>query len=387
MKVMIIATEVRVIEQIDEKLSGYNELEIIGGYLDYTEASNQIKYQNPDVIFLDIDAVNVDGMKFAERILTSEPSIKFVLLASDEDRAVEAFELNALDFITKPILEERLLITINRLLRVEKNKARESLMVCCFRTLHFISTNSSKIMEPKWRTIAAKEIFMYLLHYRGKEIRKDTLIDQLWPDADMKTAYSQLYTTVYTIRKTLEKVEYPITIESTKHTYKLSLNNVKVDVDVWETAINNLPPLSDQTLAEYKEVIGMYKGAYFESEQLLWTDPEKQRLRVVWLGVLQKLSNYLIEKDEPFETILLHLQAIKIDSLYEESYFVLMRLYHEIGDRNSVKMYYDRLKAVLDEELGIEPNQDVQDWYNSWATSQQPLTSSPQEKKKHIYLT
>lgn len=90
----------------------------------------------------------------------------------------------------------------------------------------------------------------------------------------------------------------------------------------------------------------------------------------MWLRTLKTISDYLIRNREVFEAILLHLKAIDIDPLHEASYFMLMKLYNEIGDRSLVRKYYVRLKMLLANELGVEPDETVQSWFRNWEKGQ-----------------
>src|SRR5699024_4850965 len=243
-------------------------------------------------------------------------------------------------------------------------------LVCCFRTLHFYDENTSEKIHVKWRTIVAKEIFLYLLHHRGKSIRKDVIIDEFWPEVESKVAFSQLYTTIYTIRKTLEDIECAIIIESSEHNYKLNMNGVSIDTEKWEKNLKKLSPITKKNYSNYIKVFNVYKGAYLELDQFFWAESEQQRLRIIWLRTLKTISDYLIGNREVFEAILLHLQAIDIDPLHEDSYFMLMKLYSEIGDRSLVRKYYIRLKMLLANEFGVEPDETVQNWFTNWEKGQ-----------------
>jgi DNA-binding NtrC family response regulator len=79
------------------------------------EAFFQIKEHSPDVILLDIILPGLDGLKVLERIKQNDPSITVVMVTATTTvkTALEAKELGAYDFVTKPfdVDELRLIIT------------------------------------------------------------------------------------------------------------------------------------------------------------------------------------------------------------------------------------------------------------------------------------
>jgi DNA-binding LytR/AlgR family response regulator len=81
---------------------------------DATEALRVLRDGTTDVVFLDIRMPGLDGLELARvlRRFTRPPSIVFV--TAHDDRAVDAFELGAVDYLLKPLREERLAESLRR---------------------------------------------------------------------------------------------------------------------------------------------------------------------------------------------------------------------------------------------------------------------------------
>ncbi len=76
--------------------------------------------KNPvDLVLLDIDMPSISGVYLAEQLLQVYPNIQVCFITAYNEYAIEAFELNAIDYILKPYSKERLLETIHRV-RVNK---------------------------------------------------------------------------------------------------------------------------------------------------------------------------------------------------------------------------------------------------------------------------
>ncbi|MEZ8786250.1 LytR/AlgR family response regulator transcription factor [Vibrio splendidus] len=90
------------------------ELEIVGKAQNGLEAMQSIQQLKPDVAFLDIRMPELDGISLAKQLnkLDSPPLIVFI--TAYDEYAVKAFEHNAMDYLLKPINEERLVATCQK---------------------------------------------------------------------------------------------------------------------------------------------------------------------------------------------------------------------------------------------------------------------------------
>jgi DNA-binding LytR/AlgR family response regulator len=90
----------------------FSNISIIGVFADALKALEEIHLHQPDIIFLDIDMPNLNGLELRRR-LHEIPACVFI--TSYPDYALDAFEVEALDFIVKPIRTERFAQTISRI--------------------------------------------------------------------------------------------------------------------------------------------------------------------------------------------------------------------------------------------------------------------------------
>ncbi|MGF1880572.1 LytR/AlgR family response regulator transcription factor [Vibrio splendidus] len=90
------------------------ELEIVSKAQNGLEAMQSIQQLKPDVAFLDIRMPELDGISLAKQLnkLDSPPLIVFI--TAYDEYAVKAFEHNAMDYLLKPMNEERLLATCQK---------------------------------------------------------------------------------------------------------------------------------------------------------------------------------------------------------------------------------------------------------------------------------
>lgn len=120
-KTIIIDDERLAREEVKRALKKYPEFIIVGEANNVDTALTLIDKEQPDIIFLDIHMPEKSGFDLLEE-LTTVPEVVFT--TAYDQYAVKAFELNALDYLVKPLREERFAKTIEKV-KVELSKKEE----------------------------------------------------------------------------------------------------------------------------------------------------------------------------------------------------------------------------------------------------------------------
>ncbi|PSL31583.1 LytR/AlgR family response regulator transcription factor [Dyadobacter jiangsuensis] len=109
---------------ISELTRDFPFLQNCGTYTNVLEAYEASKYIIPDVVFLDIEMPQINGLDLFRKLRSIVPIAVFI--TSHPEFALEGFELSALDYILKPLTEERLAVAVRRIreFREMMNKAR-----------------------------------------------------------------------------------------------------------------------------------------------------------------------------------------------------------------------------------------------------------------------
>ncbi|HUO91912.1 MAG TPA: LytTR family DNA-binding domain-containing protein [Rhizomicrobium sp.] len=98
-------------ERVRLYLADEPDIEIVGEAGNGADALRLIAGTAPDILFLDVGLPDMDGFEIARR-LEAQPII--IYLTANEDRALDAFEVSALDYLTKPFDRERFRQSLNR---------------------------------------------------------------------------------------------------------------------------------------------------------------------------------------------------------------------------------------------------------------------------------
>ncbi len=172
------------------------KVEVLGEVESASAALDLLSNTHPDLIFLDIQMPGISGVHFAPalRSLPHPPLIVFV--SGYSDHAVNAFELEALDYLLKPVTDQRLSLTIARAIdrlqstseidqKTESAPAnqefpRTSIPVKVDYAIHFFPIDSIEY-------VTTRNKFVYLIGADGKEARTQHRLadlEEMLPNAE-----------------------------------------------------------------------------------------------------------------------------------------------------------------------------------------------------------
>lgn len=123
MKAIIIDDERLARQELKNLLAAHKEIEVVAECANAEEAREKISQINPDVIFLDIQMPGKTGLELLEEI-SALPEVVFV--TAYDEYAIRAFEINALDYLLKPVQPVRLSETVKKLLNKESGEKKEN---------------------------------------------------------------------------------------------------------------------------------------------------------------------------------------------------------------------------------------------------------------------
>lgn len=118
LKSLIVDDERLARKELRSLLAGFDEIEIVGEAENTEQAAQMIEAKNPDVVFLDIQMAGETGFDLLERL--PRVDFKTIFVTAFDAYALRAFEVNALDYLMKPVNPERLAQAVAKLLSDEK---------------------------------------------------------------------------------------------------------------------------------------------------------------------------------------------------------------------------------------------------------------------------
>ena len=108
---MIIDDEPLAVRLLESYVEKTPDLELMASFTDSITAINAIKAQKPDLLFLDIQMPNIDGMELAH---TLPEETRVIFTTAFKEYAFESYEVNALDFLLKPVRYNKFLAAVEK---------------------------------------------------------------------------------------------------------------------------------------------------------------------------------------------------------------------------------------------------------------------------------
>jgi two-component system LytT family response regulator len=113
MKALLIDDERLARSELRRLLATFPEIEIVGEAANAKQAREQLAALKPDLLFLDVQMPGETGMELLESL--EPPAPRVIFTTAYDEFAVKAFELNALDYLLKPVDPARLAAAIEKL--------------------------------------------------------------------------------------------------------------------------------------------------------------------------------------------------------------------------------------------------------------------------------
>lgn len=311
---MIVDDELIAIKMMEKLIGNYEQLKIIKSISDPEIVLNEIETLKPDLLFLDINMGSLSGIELGNYLSEMFPEMKIVFVTAYSEYAVEAFELNAIDYLLKPVSKKRFDKMMDRLLI-----SREVTNFINFNVFQDaqISNDNGKILRV--RTRKATELLFLLWIHEKEGLSKDDIMEALWPNQPLDTSTMMLHTTIYQVRQKFKK-EYkhnPIKYRGGK--YFLDL---KVTSDLDDVLILLEEKISEES---FQKLLKIYRGKMFEKNDYLWSYNQAELLH-------HQIIEYLI-------------QAIELNVVKLSDYHKIMMLFEE--DILSTEQYVDLIYAYL----------------------------------------
>ncbi|HXG55863.1 MAG TPA: LytTR family DNA-binding domain-containing protein [Vicinamibacterales bacterium] len=116
-RVVVVDDEQLAREELCYLLGQVGGVEIVGQAADGPEALDAIRRLEPDLVMLDVQMPGLTGFEVARRLLDDGVEVQVVFVTAFDRHAIEAFEVNAVDYLLKPVEVERLGAAVDRVRR------------------------------------------------------------------------------------------------------------------------------------------------------------------------------------------------------------------------------------------------------------------------------
>ncbi len=356
-KTIIVDDEIPALTKLSYLLKEYTAFDVVGSFSDSMEALESIDSLQPQVAFLDIAMPGLTGIQLADRIKerVSYP-IKIIFVTAYDNYAVTAFDLDAADYLLKPVSKQRFQKTIERvqdsLSMTISSTANTELanvsdaqnpMVHSFGKLEITSFETSK---PEWRTAKVRELFAFLLQSKEEQMYKQTLIDTMWSGLPKDKALQNLNTTIYYLRKFLKDGNTDVTLIYKSGYYSLNLGNVISDIDVFEKAEELASSICAQHIDYVLYAANLYRGKYFEDVKCEWANLLRDQYHIRYVNLRIEIAMYYANTKQYEASNEQATLAINADPLCETAWILLITNYQKSGDEIYLQRTLENRKSA-----------------------------------------
>jgi len=234
-----------------------------------------------------------------------------------------------------------------------------------------IYRGKTKIEDSYWKRKKSKEILkLFLINY-GSLLPREKVCNILWPNKDKESAIHSFNVALNSLNKILEpnrgSREDSYFIIKKGHSYGLANTFAYYyDIEVFERFIERGKNSDDELISMnyFKEAIRLYKDDFLIED--LYNEfiiRERERLQQLFLEAANQLMKYYYRQGDYKSTISLANKMLSIDPYFESAYLYKMKGYHQIGRREFSIKTYRKCKEILNEELNIDPNEKIKNYY------------------------
>lgn len=200
---IIIDDEPDAINLLEMYLRQFPAITVIGTECHAKNGLELIKEKLPDLVFLDIDMPDMNGLKVANLIQSENPNSEIVFTTAHQHYAYDALDIKPLDFLTKPFYSKDLEIVINKFNAKTERRIQEKKLEIFIHS----QANSPKIKLPTTKGMLFVEI-KNIVFMRSNSNNCDVYLD----DGSTETITRNLY-------KVVSLLNSPVFFQASRSTY------------------------------------------------------------------------------------------------------------------------------------------------------------------------
>lgn len=337
---------------------------IKGTFTDAMDAFPLFEREQIDLVFLDMEMLDVHGLQVAELILAKYPQIQLIFVTAHAQFAVDAFDVAATDYLLKPVQEQRLEKAMIKAQQVHDSRkesrtddSHANLYVRVFGGFQLLDAGQNTV---KWRTKKVSELFLFLWLHQKKPLLNVVIMEQLWPEAEPDRASVNLHTTIYQLRKTLKQYGSENPILYVNNHYQLTM---KIGSDYEQLlALIEREQHDEQSI---QQLLNCYEDDFLAAEEYSWAIRIRLRLKQ---SVVNLLETYVATKKEINSLLKLSClqKMVELEEYNEQYMYLLLQFLIEQNKKQACKQFYETIQEKLQEELNIPISEKINALYKEY---------------------
>lgn len=357
LRTILVDDEELSIKRLKKILIECSGIHICSTFSNSLEAYEYIKENKVDVAFLDISMPDIDGMTFSDMLHDIDSDIDVVFITGYDEYAVKAFELNALDYLLKPVTSERLQKTLDKIKKKRRYGQASSGIKVSFFNGFKICTTGDEGREIKLRSPKTEELFAFIVYKRTTS--REEIVDTLWEGFDFDKALKNINSNMYYIRKALSIYGLEDCIKTGKKEIGIETSRITCDLFEFEKLIkqSKITGIKDARICE--KAVELYSGGFLNGKDYEWAVEKARNLEKDYVELLEEAARFYMEYEQPQRALVKLYKILETDPLREDVHNQIILLYMELGRKKEAWRQYLALEKLLREELGIKPKDKI----------------------------
>lgn len=315
------------------------------------EVMEYVQQYKTDVVFLDIDMPGMTGIEVAEQLSGLEHPPEVVFVTAYNSYAIDAFRVNALDYVMKPIRDIELSRVLQKVIkrvnvkRIYDNHAEKTII-------------ANPLFNLQYSTAKSEELLLYLLLNGMQLISKWKLIENLWPEKDPDKGESNLRTTVFRLNQTLHDAGMNARVKAVKGYYQLLQNEGPIALALFPP--NETIHVDSRSLLEFLKQYNLIP--LLEDKDYLWIAGIKRSYEEdYYQWSICTVEKYKADK-KTYLQVIKYLMEIYIWK--EQLILAAMPLLLELEGKGSLVFFHNKFEQIWNEWFEVSFSEAINEEYH-----------------------
>lgn len=200
MKVILVDDEMLACVVLRHILEKLDDIEIVGCFMKPSQALEFVRKTQVDLAFLDVEMPGMNGIELVKAFRESERPPVIVFVTAFSEYAMDAWTIEAADYLLKPFQQEQVEKAVSRARRHMIPEEKKDLYFHCFPSFAMIAGGRPYAFRNK----KARELMAYLVHSRGNWVNNNELTYVLFEDKDEEVGKNNFRQVIFRLRKELK---------------------------------------------------------------------------------------------------------------------------------------------------------------------------------------
>ncbi|WP_042163599.1 response regulator [Paenibacillus gorillae] len=362
-RIGVVDDEPPALKRISRLLSEFPNVVIAGMYTDPEELLEQTVAGRFDLVLLDMEMPELHGLELAKEIYRLYPTVYIAFITAYEQFAQPAYDVEAIDYIMKPVLEENLTRTIRRYVQRKRqsqtedhsqSQVRTAVLPASFRCFGWFTVTTEQQEMIRFRNSKSRELLAFLHSHGGNPVSKSKIIEALWPGRDNEKALVTLHSTVYQLRKDMEAFDLKEVIAQEKGeggSYRLRMPPMYDELSHFRQLGESF--WRDGHVEDARLGIKLYQEGLWKEHDWEWAAKLKWEMETSYHGLLEGVIEFELAQERYREAIPYLMLKAGSNPYHEELQGRIIASFLLAEDHEGALNHFIRTLQLFKSDLGI----------------------------------